>query len=138
MKSSVCTHQAANESLLSGDPVQALRIVGPMLENNPSDLTAWKLGALALIARGDLGSGTKNLRSVALAMAEERNPIQAIATVKEIQDLGQDPKDLIFFSPARHGHEEMAENIRTSYKLQSKQADPDSGPRRSTLRLDKD
>jgi CRP-like cAMP-binding protein len=95
MKSSVCNHQTANECLLSGDPLRALRIVGPMLENNPSDLTAWKLGALALIAHGDSALGVKNLKSVALAMAEERNPIQAIATAKEIQDLGQDSGDLI-------------------------------------------
>ena len=94
MDSSGCSHQAAWEALLAGRPLDALRIVGPMLEDNPSDLVAWRIGALSVLEIGDRGSAIKNLRSAAMALSTEGNPIQAIAGIKELEELGVDCADL--------------------------------------------
>ena len=67
-----------------------MRIAGAMLEDNPSDLAAWKLCALAVKAAGDEAAARKNLSSVALALAEDRNPISSIATAKELEEMGGD------------------------------------------------
>jgi len=95
MDLAVCTHQAAREAMEAGDPERALRVVGPMMEDNPADLTAWRLAALATLALGDRPGAIKNLRSCALAQAQDGNPIQAIAAAKEIEALGEDVEELV-------------------------------------------
>jgi cAMP-dependent protein kinase regulator len=95
MDSDHCTHQAARERLRTGDPEGALRIVGPMLEDNPSDITAWRIAARAMYDLGEHKSAAKNLSSAALALAEERNPIAALALAKELEELGSPVDDVV-------------------------------------------
>lgn len=80
--------------LLAGDPVGAARVAGPMLEDNPSDLIAWRVGALAVLALGKRDQAIKNLKSAAVALAHEGNPIQSLESIKELEDLGVDTSGL--------------------------------------------
>jgi cAMP-dependent protein kinase regulator len=95
MDSDHCTHQAARERLRAGDAKGALRIAGPMLEGNPSDITAWRIAARAMYDIGEHKRAIKNLGSVAVALAAERNPIAALALVKEIEALGSPVGDIV-------------------------------------------
>jgi cAMP-dependent protein kinase regulator len=95
MDSAQCTHQAAREHLAAGDAEATLRIAGPMLESNPADITAWRIAARATHNLGQHKSALKNLSSAALALAEERNPIAALAQIKEIEQLGGQATDVL-------------------------------------------
>jgi CRP-like cAMP-binding protein len=59
-----------------------------MLEADPSDLTAWRLAAVAMARLGRTDAAVKNLSSVALALAEQQNPILAIAVARQVAALG--------------------------------------------------
>ncbi|MCP4674036.1 MAG: cyclic nucleotide-binding domain-containing protein [Deltaproteobacteria bacterium] len=91
----MCQHKAAANYILSGEYKEALCAAGPVLKSHSSDLTAWYLLARAVLGLGDTDVGIKNLKSVAMAMAEERRPILALAVIKEIEDLGSDIDDLV-------------------------------------------
>ena len=87
-----CSHQQAWSLLRADDPEAAIRIAGPMLASNPADLTAWRITARAMFDIGETKPALKNLKSAALALAEDRNPILAIAQIKEIAELGDAAK----------------------------------------------
>ncbi len=89
------THKAATDHILSGEFKEALCAAGPILKSHSSDLTAWYLLARAVLGLGEEEVGTKNLKSVAMAMAEEQRPILALAVIKEVEDLGNDIDDLV-------------------------------------------
>lgn len=91
----MCTHKAATERLIAGDYAGALAVAGPMLNANSGDLTAWYLTARALFGLGERDSSIKNLKSAALALAEERRPIFALSIIKELEDLGEGIDDLV-------------------------------------------
>jgi len=91
MDSAHCTHQAARERLNDGDLEGALRILGPLLQDNPADIIAWRMAARTLYDLGESKSALKNLGSAAVALAEVRNPIAALALIKEIEELGGTP-----------------------------------------------
>ena len=95
METPVSLHMAAQKLLRGKDAEGALRIVGPMLEKNPADLTAWRTAALATFEIGDKKTALKNLSSIVLALSEDRNPIWAIACSKEIESYGGDISSLI-------------------------------------------
>jgi cAMP-dependent protein kinase regulator len=103
MDSDHCTHQAARERLGADDAEGALRIAGPMLQGNPSDITAWRIAARAMHDLGEHKSALKNLSSAALALAEERNPIAALALIKELEALGSPAGDLVGKIAAMYG-----------------------------------
>jgi CRP-like cAMP-binding protein len=90
-----CTHEAARSLLSAGDAEGAIRIAGAMLEQNPRDLTAWRLSALGALELGDRAAAFKNLRSAAVAQAEAQRPVLALAAVKEIEQLGGDASGLV-------------------------------------------
>lgn len=91
MDSARCTHSAAAERLADGDHMGALRILGPMLQENPSDIIAWRIAARTLHDLGETKTALKNLISAAWATAQLGNPITALALLKEIAELGGDP-----------------------------------------------
>lgn len=95
MNSANCTHQAARERQLAGDLEGALRIVGPLLQTNPSDVTAWRIGARILHELGESKTAIKNLTSATVALAQLCNPIAALAQIKEIEELGGSPADAL-------------------------------------------
>jgi len=82
------THQHARALLHDGDAEGALRVAGPMLENDPADITAWRIAGRALYELGETKGGLKNLGSAATALAEDGNPVQALALIKEIEAIG--------------------------------------------------
>lgn len=99
----VCTHTAARERLEDGDPEGALRVAGPMLEDDPGDVRAWRLAALATLELGEERTAFKNLKSVAIALAEQRNPIHAIAQTLELAERGQDADQVLEKIAALYG-----------------------------------
>jgi len=103
MVSAHCTHLAARERLLAGDPEGALRVLGPMIQDNPSDVIAWRMGARIFCDLGESKTGLKNLVSAAQAMAELRNPIAALALLKEAEELGGSPATAIEKIAALYG-----------------------------------
>lgn len=90
-----CSHEAARALLSEDDAEGAIRIAGAMLEQNPLDLVAWRLAALAALDLGDAAGAFKNLRSAAVAQAEAQRPVLALACVKEIERLGGDASGLV-------------------------------------------
>jgi CRP-like cAMP-binding protein len=90
-----CSHDAARARLSEDDAEGAIRIAGAMLEQNPQDLTAWRLAALAALDLGDAAGAFKNLRSAAIAQAEAQRPVLALAAVKELERLGGDGSGLV-------------------------------------------
>jgi cAMP-dependent protein kinase regulator len=88
MDSAHCTHSAAGERLADDDLEGALRILGPMLQENPSDIIAWRMAARIVHDLGETKAALKNLTSAALATAELGNPIAALTLLKEIEELG--------------------------------------------------
>jgi CRP-like cAMP-binding protein len=95
MEPPTCTHEAARALLSAGEAEGAIRIAGAMLEQNPRDLTAWRLAALSALELGDGKAAFKNLRSAAVALAEAQRPVLALASVKEIERLGGDASGLV-------------------------------------------
>ncbi|MDJ0764812.1 MAG: cyclic nucleotide-binding domain-containing protein [Myxococcota bacterium] len=91
----MCTHKSILERLHTGDYFGALCEAGPMLAANTSDLTAWYHTARALYGLGEAENAMKNLRGVALAVAEDRRPVLALSLLKEIEDLGGETDDLV-------------------------------------------
>jgi CRP-like cAMP-binding protein len=90
-----CTHEAARALLSEDDAAGAVRVAGALLEQNPLDLSAWRLAALGVLELGDRAGAFKNLRGAALAQAEAQRPILALAAVKEIERLGGDASGLV-------------------------------------------
>ncbi|MFO8072585.1 MAG: cyclic nucleotide-binding domain-containing protein [Polyangia bacterium] len=95
MDSTLCTHAAAREQLEKDNPESALRVAGPMIERDPSDVNAWRLAALAAARLGDDKTAIKNLRSVSLALARSSNPILALAQAIELGEMGVDNEGLL-------------------------------------------
>jgi cAMP-dependent protein kinase regulator len=83
-----CTHLEVRQRLEAGDPEGALRLAGAMLEGEPGDTAAWRFCALALAGMGRERVAAQNLRSLAVALAEERNPILGIALARQLAALG--------------------------------------------------
>ncbi len=90
MTASACSHITARRHLASGDSENTLRVAGAMLEADPADVMAWRLVALAMAGLGRTNAAVKNLKSLALALAEEQNPILAIAMARRLGTLGGD------------------------------------------------
>jgi cAMP-dependent protein kinase regulator len=88
MTASACSHLAARDHLAAGEHESALRVTGAMLEADPSDLAAWRLAAMAMAGLGRTDEAVKNLKSAALALAEQQNPILAIAVARQVAALG--------------------------------------------------
>jgi CRP-like cAMP-binding protein len=88
-------HEAAVDQLSSRDYIGALCTAGSALKTDSSDITAWYLTARAFLGLGDVDVALKNLRSIALQVAEEGRPVLSLSQIKEIEDLGGKTEDLI-------------------------------------------
>jgi len=95
MTPSSCSHHAAREHLAAGNHEAALRVAGAMLEADPADLSAWRLTALAVAGLGKTDVALRNLKSAALALAEQQSPLLGIAQARQAAILGAEADDVL-------------------------------------------
>jgi len=89
------THALVRHLLQIEKPEEALRVIGPVLEDNPTDIVAWHLTALSLFKLGDKKNSLKNLKSASIAFAQRGNPISALAGAILYSSLADDGDSVI-------------------------------------------